>query len=156
MPDRTITLTRTIEATPATVFRALTDADELARWWTSSSESEPRTGGLFSYRFEFDDPSRNHTYEGVYHDVAADERVSYPWQTSLGETTVDVQLRPRGDATELALAHTGWGSDAAAEEAVEMHEQGWSFFLDNLKSYLEGGADLRVGGPMGQKTPATA
>ena len=36
-----------------------------------------------------------------------------------------------------------------------MHEQGWSFFLDNLKSYLEGGSDLRVRGPMGQKTPAT-
>jgi uncharacterized protein YndB with AHSA1/START domain len=156
MPDNTITLTRTIEAPPATVFRALTDADELARWWTSSSESEPRTGGFFSYRFEFDDPSRNHTYEGAYHAVTVDERISYPWQTSLGETTVDVQLRPSGGATELTLEHSGWSSDAAAEEAAELHEQGWSFFLDNLKSYLEGGSDLRVGGPMGQKTPATA
>jgi uncharacterized protein YndB with AHSA1/START domain len=81
--------------------------------------------------------------------------VSYPWHTSLGETTVDVQLRPSGDGTDLTLTHTGWGSGAEAEEAVAMHEQGWSFFLDNLKSYLEGGPDLRVGGPMGQKTPAT-
>ena len=36
-----------------------------------------------------------------------------------------------------------------------MHEQGWSFFLDNLVSYLEHGEDLRPGAPMGQKTPAT-
>jgi uncharacterized protein YndB with AHSA1/START domain len=156
MRDRTITLTRTIDAPPAKVFHALTDPSELARWWTSSSESEPRTGGSFSYRFEFDDPSRDHTYEGDYHEVGAGERVSYPWQTSLGETTVDVRLRPSGDGTELTLAHSGWGSDAAAEEAVTMHEQGWSFFLDNLRSYLEGGPDLRLGGPMGQKTPATA
>lgn len=155
MSDRMIELTRTIEAPPSTVFRALTDAGELARWWTSSSESEPRTGGWFSYRFEFEDESRNHTYEGAYHDVTANERVSYPWQTSLGETTVEVQLQPHGNGTELTLTHWGWGSDDAAGEAVEMHEQGWGFFLDNLKSHLEGGRDLRVGGPMGQRTPAT-
>jgi uncharacterized protein YndB with AHSA1/START domain len=150
-----IEITRTIAATPDQVFRALTDRDELARWWTTGGESDARTGGGFSYRFEFEDPSRNHTYEGDYHDVTAPERVSYPWHTSLAETTVDVQLRPSGDGTDLTLTHTGWGSGAEAVEAVAMHEQGWSFFLDNLKSYLEGGPDLRVGGPMGQKTPAT-
>lgn len=155
MTERTITIRRTLEATPPAVFRALTDAGELARWWTSSGESDARPGGAFSYRFEFEDPSRDHTYEGAYHAVEPAERVSYPWQTSLGETTVDVRLRPSGDGTELMLVHTGWGSGAEADEAVAMHEQGWSFFLDNLKSYFEGGADLRIGGPMGQKTPAT-
>jgi uncharacterized protein YndB with AHSA1/START domain len=150
-----IEITSTIGAPPDLVFRALTDAGELARWWTSSGESDARTGGAFSYRFEFEDPSRDHTYEGVYHDVTAGERVSYPWQTSLGETTVDVRLRPSGDGTELTLTHTGWRSGAEADEAIALHEQGWSFFLDNLKSYLEGGADLRIGGPMGQRTPAT-
>lgn len=155
MSDRTIDLTRTIEAPPSTVFRALTDSGELARWWTSAGESDPRTGGWFSYRFEFEDPSRNHTYEGNYEDVTANERVSYPWQAAVGETTVDVRIRPQGDGTVLTLTHSGWGNDAAAAEAVELHEQGWSFFLDNLKSHLEGVGDLRVGGPMGQKTPAT-
>jgi uncharacterized protein YndB with AHSA1/START domain len=150
-----IEITSTIGAPPDLVFRALTDAGELARWWTSSGESDARTGGAFSYRFEFEDPSRDHTYEGVYHDVTAGERVSYPWQTSLGETTVDVRLRPSGDGTELTLTHTGWRSGAEADEAIALHEQGWSFFLDNLKSYLEGCADLRIGGPMGQRTPAT-
>jgi uncharacterized protein YndB with AHSA1/START domain len=150
-----IEIVRTIDAPPSAVFRALTDREELARWWTTGGESEARTGGAFSYRFEFDDPSRNHTYEGDYHDVTPDERVSYPWHTSVGETTVDVRLRPADGGTELRLVHTGWGDDPGATEAIAMHEQGWSFFLDNLKSYLEGGGDLRVGGPMGQKTPAT-
>jgi uncharacterized protein YndB with AHSA1/START domain len=150
-----IEITRSIAAAPDQVFRALTDAGELARWWTSSGESDARTGGAFSYRFEFEDPSRDHTYEGDYHDVTSGERVTYPWQTSLGETTVDVRLRPSGEGTELTLTHTGWESGAEADEAMAMHEQGWSFFLDNLKAHLEGGRDLRVGGPMGQRTPAT-
>ena len=59
-----IEITREIAAAPEHVFRALTDADELARWWTSSGESDARTGGSFSYRFEFEDSDRDHTYEG--------------------------------------------------------------------------------------------
>lgn len=155
MSDRTIELTRTIDAPPAAVFRALTDAGELSRWWTTSAESDARAGGSFAYVFEFADPSRDHTYTGAYHDVVADERVSYPWHTSFGETSVDVTLRRAADGTELTLAHTGWGDGTEADEAVELHVQGWGFFLDNLKSTLEGGPDLRAGGPMGQKTPAT-
>ena len=150
-----IEITRTIDAPPSAVFRALTDAGELARWWTTGGHSDARSGGAFSYDFQFEDASRNHTYEGVYHDVTPDERVSYPWYTSLGETTGDVRLRPADSGTELTLVHTGWGEGAEAEEAIAMHEPGWSFFLGNLKSYLEGGADLRVGGAMGQKTTAT-
>jgi uncharacterized protein YndB with AHSA1/START domain len=153
MPERTIELKRTIDAPPATVFRALTDAAELSRWWTSSAESDARTGGSFSYGFEFDDASRNHTYTGAYHEIVPNERVSYPWQGALGETRVDVSLRPAGDGTELTLAHSGWGEGDAWDEAVAMHEQGWGFFLDNLKAYLERGADARASA-MGMKTPA--
>ena len=38
----TIELERTIDASPDAVFRALTDADELPRWWTTSAETRPR------------------------------------------------------------------------------------------------------------------
>jgi uncharacterized protein YndB with AHSA1/START domain len=148
----TIEITRTLEAPPATVFRALTDAHELSRWWTTSAESEPRTGGAFSYRFEFEDASRDHTYEGAYHEITADKRVSYPWQTLLGETTVDVRLRPSGDGTALTLTHSGWREGPEWDEAVAMHEQGWAFFLDNLVACLDRGEDLRRGAPMGQRT----
>lgn len=155
MSERTIELTRTIEASPSVVFHALTDAGELSRWWTTSAESEPRTGGSFSYRFEFADSARDHTYEGAYIDVTRDERVSYPWRAAVGETTVDVRLQPAGSGSELTLRHSGWPETAEADAAVELHEQGWSFFLDNLVAYLERGEDLRPAAPMGQKTPAT-
>jgi uncharacterized protein YndB with AHSA1/START domain len=150
----TIELTRTIATPRDRVFRALTDAGELSRWWTTTAESDARTGGAFAYVFEFEDATRDHTYAGDYHEVTPGERVRYPWQAGVGETTVDVQLRSLGEATELTLRHSGWGSGADAEEAVAMHEQGWSFFLDNLVAYLERGEDLRPGAPMGQKTAA--
>jgi uncharacterized protein YndB with AHSA1/START domain len=154
MSDRSIVLTRELEAPPAQVFRALTDARELSRWWTTSAESDPRTGGAFAYVFEFADASRNHSYTGRYHDVTPEERMSYPWQAGAGETTVDVRLRPCGGGTELELVHSGWPDGAEGDEAVEIHEGGWSFFLDNLVAYLDRGEDLRPAAPMGQKTPA--
>jgi uncharacterized protein YndB with AHSA1/START domain len=149
--SRTIELTRTTEASPERVFRAWTDADELNRWWTTTAESDARTGGTFSYGFEFADASRNHTYTGTYHDVSPGERVSFPWQGALGETTVDVRLEPASDGTKITLLHTGWGEGAEWDEAVALHEQGWSFFLDNLVAYLDRGEDLRLSGPMQQR-----
>ncbi len=152
--SRTIELTRTTEAPQERVFRAWTDADELSRWWTTTAESDARAGGAFSYGFEFEDASRNHTYTGTYHAVAPGERVSFPWQGALGETTVDVRLESAGERTKVTLAHSGWGDGEQWDEAVELHEQGWSFFLDNLVAYLDRGEDLRREAPMGQKTLA--
>jgi uncharacterized protein YndB with AHSA1/START domain len=148
-----IEIRKEITASPETVFRALTDPDELSRWWTTSADSDPRLGGAFDYRFEFDEQSRNHSYSGAYDDVVENERVAYPWQGRLGETKVEVTLTPSGDGTTLRLLHSGWGEGGEWPAAVQMHEEGWGFFLENLKSYLEGGKDRRAAA-MGMKTPA--
>lgn len=154
MSDRTIELSTEIAAPPETVFRALTDAGELARWFPSSAESDPRPGGSFDYRYEFEqDPSRNHTYSGEYRDVAPNERIAYPWNGKLGTTEVEFSLRPVGPGTEVRLVHSGWREGADWDESLEMHSQGWGFFLDNLKSYLERGDDARAA-TMGMKTAA--
>jgi uncharacterized protein YndB with AHSA1/START domain len=144
MSDRTIELETTVEAPREAVFRALTDAEELARWFPSSAESDARKGGEFTYRFEFDDASRNHTYSGRYLEVAPGEHVAYPWQGALGETRVDVRIEPAGEATRVRLTHSGWGEGADWDNAFELHQQGWRGFLDNLRSVLERGDDVRA------------
>ena len=136
-----IEITQRIDAAPERVFRALTDADELTRWFASSAESDARTGGEYVLRFEFDDEAKNHTYAGQYDEIVPMERVRYPWNGRFGDTTVEFALRPADRGTELTLIHSGWTE--AAEEARQMHEQGWAFFLDNLERYLAGGEDQR-------------
>ena len=154
MSDRTIEQTTTIEAPPESVFRALVEPGELVRWFPSRAESDPRPGGSFEYAYEFDaDPSRNHTYSGEYRDVVPNERVAYPWNGKLGTTEVEFRLRPANGGTEVTLTHTGWGTGTDWDESLEMHRQGWGFFLGNLKSYLERGEDARADA-MGMATPA--
>jgi uncharacterized protein YndB with AHSA1/START domain len=151
MSDNTIELAKTIDAPSETVHRALTDAGELVRWFPSAAESDPRTGGAYSYRFEFEtETSRNHTYAGEYSEISPG-RVSYGWQTQAGPTEVEFRIAPSGDGTEVRLVHRGW--DAHDDDAVEEFRQGWGFFLDNLKAYLERGEDARAS-QMGMRTPA--
>ena len=155
MSDRTMQQTIEIDAPPATVFQALTDADELSRWWTTRAESDPRTGGSFAYTWEFaEQTERNHTREDTYADVTPDEHVRYDWPMPLGNTVVDFRLEPSGEGTTLVLAHEGWGSGGDWDQAYEMHASGWQFFLGNLKTYLELGEDRRAEA-MGLKTPAS-
>jgi uncharacterized protein YndB with AHSA1/START domain len=147
-----IELTKQIDAPPEHVFRALTDREELIQWFPSSAESDPRTGGEYVLRFEFEDASRNHTYAGRYEDVTPNERVRFPWSGQF-ETMVEFTLRRSNGGTELMLAHSGWNDEA--DESRRMHEQGWGFFLDNLDRYLTGGEDERTAA-MQQKTGASA
>jgi uncharacterized protein YndB with AHSA1/START domain len=148
---RTIEQSLTVEAPREQVFRALTDADELKRWWITDGTSEPRTGGRFRYEWRMADASLDHVQQGAYEEVVDGERVSYPWSAGpAGDTRVTFALADRDGTTEVTLTHAGF---AAAPETAEIHDrhvQGWQGFLANLKSVLEGGPDNR--GAMGVLT----
>jgi uncharacterized protein YndB with AHSA1/START domain len=151
---RTIQQTVTVDAPRDEVFRALTDAGALKRWWISDGTSDPRTSGRFHYEWHMADASRNHVQEGAYEEVAEGERVAYPWAAGPGaDTRVELALAERGGATEVSLTHSGFPADPAMADLHDNHEQGWAGFLANLKSVLEGGPDNRAG--MGILTRAT-
>jgi uncharacterized protein YndB with AHSA1/START domain len=153
MPDtRTIEQTLTVDAPPADVFRALTDADALKRWWISDGVSEPRSGGRFRYEWKMADASRDHVQEGTYDAVVDGVVVAYPWAAGdAGDTRVTLALAQDAGGTRVSLVHAGFPADPATDPIHEQHEQGWRGFLANLKSVLEGGQDNRAA--MGIQTP---
>jgi uncharacterized protein YndB with AHSA1/START domain len=143
----------TVDAPRDQVFRALTDAGELKRWWITDGISEPRTGGRFRYEWKAADPANDHVQEGTYDEVVDGERVSYPWSLGpAGDSRVSFSVSERDAATEVTLRHSGFPDDPAHAAIHERHDQGWHKFLTNLKSVLEGGADNRA--EMGIKAPA--
>jgi uncharacterized protein YndB with AHSA1/START domain len=154
---RTIQQTYTIASSPEKVFRALTDPEELNRWWTTRSVSNPREGGSFEYIWEFDDPNRNGKQAGEYLEVVADKKLRYPWEAGNEgkghNTTVEFTFSETAEGTLLELAHAGYKSGGDWDQVYEMTAQAWGFFLGNLKSYLENGQDNRAT-TLGQKTGA--
>ena len=153
MKTRSIENAVTIKASPEAVFKALTDARELAKWFPSAAESDPRPGGAFRFTFKNENAQHDHVREGKYLEVVSGKKVRYPWHLSPGDapTTVEFTLSPRGGDTTLTLLHSGWGTGSELDNTVEMHTKGWGFFLQNLKSVLEEGKDGRAA-MLGMKT----
>jgi len=143
-----------VQASLAEIFKAFTDAEQLERWWPSAVESDPKTGGSFKYTFAYLDPTQPvHERAGQYTSVLPGQSVAYPWNIPGMEpsTNVTIQFSSEGAETVVALEHTGWPADEAANEVFEMHDKGWAGFLNNLKAVYEGSEDIRPAA-MGMKT----
>ena len=143
---RTIQQSVTINAPGDAVFKALTDANELIRWFPTTAESDPRTGGNFKYFIDNPShPERTHIREGTYLEVNAHQKLHYPWHMPEIESTTEVAftVEGHGSSTHVALVHGGWPTSTEMDETVQMHTDGWQFFLQNLKAVLEGGQDQR-------------
>lgn len=162
-PTRAINFSITVKAGADAVYKALTDAQELVKWFPSSATSEPQTGGRFSYRWEFQTPEKNCFQEGNYLELTPGKRVRYPWDvTNMPSaaryprkprpTTVEMTLTPKGPETQVSLYHSGWGFGAEWDALLQDHTMGWGFFLGNLKTTLEEGKDQRAA-RMGMKLP---
>ncbi|HEY7727858.1 MAG TPA: SRPBCC domain-containing protein [Candidatus Eisenbacteria bacterium] len=153
-PGRMLQKRLGIRAPAALVFRALTDAAELVRWFPTAAESDPRPGGTYRFRFESaEHPERSHTREGTFLDVQPNKRLSYTWRAPLGEpggaadapeTRVEFALNEKAGTTDVVLTHSGFGYGADWDRSFEAHSEGWAFFVLNLRSYLERGRDARA------------
>ena len=145
--SRSINQSVRVQAPLAEIFKAFTDAEQMERWWPSAVESDPKTGGSFKYTFAYLDPAEPaHERAGQYASVVPGQSIAYPWNIPGMEpsTNVAIQFSSDGDETVVALEHTGWPADEAANEVFEMHDKGWAGFLSNLKVVYEGGDDFRA------------
>jgi uncharacterized protein YndB with AHSA1/START domain len=142
-----------IDAAPAAVFRALTDAGELGNWMATRAESDARDGGPFEYVFEFADAAQNNAQRGAYLAVEPDRRVALPWSFPFSDRATRVEYRLEGDAggTDVYFEHSGFETGEPWDSARERFAGGWHAFLESLKSWVETGAADR---PLGIKGPA--
>ena len=144
--SRTSTQSITVDAPIEKVFSYFTVAEEMMRWWPTKVESDPRTGGHFKYTFENNPADAPvHVREGDYIEVVDNERLSYPWIIPGMEpaTQVTVEFSADDAGTTVTVIHSGWPTEAEADEVFQMHDQGWAGFLQNLKNVLSGDEDIR-------------
>ncbi len=135
---RTIEMSLEIDAPPGAVWKALTDAKELVRWFPLKAEVEPRVGGRYwlSWEGEFEGDSLIEIFEPERH-----LRTTLPSMTKEDgrpiELAVDYHLEGRGGRTVLRLVHSGFGRGAAWDGEYDGINTGWTFELRSLRHYLE-------------------
>ncbi len=129
-------------ARPSRVFVALTDPDQLARWWgphgftTSVIELDLKVGGR--YRFAMQPPEGDVFHlHGEFREVHAPSQLAYtfrwePPDPQDVETVVRISLMDLGGSTRLSMDQGMFTTEARRA----LHEQGWSDSLERLRAFL--------------------
>ena len=135
-----ITLEQQIEAPPSQVYRAFTNSTALREWLCDAAMAHPSKGGRIHLWW-----TSGYYATGEYRKLVADEQVSFTWRGrgEPGETRVSVTLRPEGEGTVVSLAHKRVGDGKKWADAAAAIRRGWERGLENLRSVLETGHDLR-------------
>ena len=136
-----------IKATPEEVFRAITESDQIVKWFAPYAKVEPGLGGKYSIAWgpELGDPSTISAWDPYTHFGAFKKRsFAYGSKGQKVETgtvrdiAVDYYIEPLGDGmTRLRLVQSGFGPEAAWDGEIESVKSGWAEFLKKLKEVLE-------------------
>lgn len=136
--ERDVTMTVEISAAPDAVWRALTDAGELTRWFPLEAKVEPGEGGSWwigwppgPWQFSCDvatwQPGRRLELVERRDDPAAAGHV----------LRIDFRLEESGGATRLTVVHSGFGRGAEWDDEYHGVERGWRYELRCLAHYLD-------------------
>jgi uncharacterized protein YndB with AHSA1/START domain len=132
-----LTVERSMAATPAVLYRAWTE--QFDRWFAAPGSvlMKPAVNEVFFFETEFraeaGQPAARHPHYGRFLRLERDRLVEMTWLTgpdgtSGAETVVTVKLEPEGRGTRISLSHAGF-ADAAARI---QHEAAWPMVLEQL------------------------
>lgn len=135
---RDIELSVEIAAPVDAVWRAITDGDALASWFSPIASAKPGVGGhqTFSWGGDAVWTSWITAWEPGRHLHLVDRNPDEPPQGG-PSMVLDYHLTDLGGATRLDLVNSGLLSDPSWDDTVHMMNNGWRFFLWNLKLLLE-------------------
>lgn len=129
-----------VTATPAGVYRAFTRAIALREWLCDGATTDARIGGRCFLWWN------NGFYaSGAFTALEPDRRVAFTWQGKgePAETRIEVTIAATGEGAAVTLTHGGLGDGPEWDAMRREVAQGWQRGLENLRSVLETGQDLR-------------
>lgn len=160
-PTRDLRFNLKIKAKPEQVYRALTSATELCRWWLQGAETDARNVGRFRMVWpelwkeggKSNGKSRFPPYvaigdgEGYFVDLEPGRKVAWMWKLPRGKPIPPLSsffISPRGAGCEVTLVHAGFSGKPAADKYFQGCAEGWEDCLAKLKLYLETGRSCKT------------
>jgi uncharacterized protein YndB with AHSA1/START domain len=135
-------MTRILPVPRPKVWRAMTEADELARWWgpkgftTPHVEFHPQAGRTYRIAMQPPEGELFHLH-GEFREVDPLSRLSYtfiwdPPNPDDRETLVTLSLTDHEESTEVKLTQ----GEFATQERLDLHDGGWSESFEKLEGRL--------------------
>ena len=138
---RIVAVTCALKASPATVYRALSQASEWRDWLCREAEFEPKARAGWKAGWE-----GGYEAHGAFTLVEPNSRIAFTWEDAEqpARTKVQLTVKPSGEGAEVALTHSGYATGARWKKAYDRSTRAWQSSLENLQSVLETGIDLRI------------
>jgi len=141
MSERKVERSTLIDTTPEMAFEAVIKAGELREWMCDYAWTVIQPKGVYQARWD-----SGYQANGRFIELDPPRRAAVTWLGTgePGETTVTFTVAPEAGGTRVTIVHAGFGPGPEWDAAVAASEKGWDRGLDNLKSTLETGIDLRI------------
>ncbi len=135
--SRSVEMQLEIHAPLEAVWKALTEAEELTRWFPPEASVRPGEGGKvrWSWGPPYDWESKIEIWEPHRH-----LRTTYEWApggAAPAALAMDFYLEGRGGHTVVRLVHSGFGAGSEWDDEYDGVSRGWRYELRSLRHYLE-------------------
>ena len=130
------------KATPAQIWKALTDRLEMGKWYFEVDDFKPEVG--FEFRFWSGTEERQYFHICVIKEAIENKKLCHTWSYDgiEGSTDLCFAIAETGNKkTSVKLTHTGFETFPSdnTDLKVENFIEGWTYILGtSLKNYLEG------------------
>ncbi len=141
MDTQPIVLERLFNAPILKVWKAISDREEMKKWYFDLAEFKAEQG----FKFQFPggpDPNKRYLHLCEVTEVVAEKKLTYSWRYDgyAGISYVTFELFEQENKTLLILTHKGIETfpKENADFAVQNFEEGWNEIIHtSLKNYLE-------------------
>src|ERR1700730_16172163 len=135
-----------IDAPVAVVWRAVTELEQIKKWFSDEVHLEAKPGYEGVLTFNDEATKQSLTVQVTVQSVEVERSFSYRWQHPAGAAAaegnsllVEFTLTSEGDGTrlrvvEIGLEQMGW-SQEEQDTFVRKHNHGWVTYLGRLRDY---------------------
>jgi uncharacterized protein YndB with AHSA1/START domain len=135
-----VVIERTFNAPVPRVWKALTDVEEMRRWYFDLEEFKLEKGFEFEFTVEHKGVKNHHLCRIT--EVIPQKKLAYTWRYEghEGDSLVTFELFADGDKTRLKLTHKGLETFPKTPSfARKNFMEGWTQIIgSSLKEFLEG------------------
>jgi len=136
-----LTIRKTINASPERIFRAWVEPDELKNWWgpshveCSGAEVDLRVGGRYRIGNRLPDGQEVWIF-GKFEIIERPNKLVYTWSMDPDSPNVErvtVTFKQQDEGTEVTVRH----EQIPTSELRTNHNMGWNGCIEGLILYLE-------------------